>query len=68
VANVVAKENESLDSLLRRFNKKVMEGNILREARRHERYEKPSVKRRRKAAEALKKAAKARRRTRVSSR
>ncbi len=50
MANVVAGENESFESLLLRFNKKVQQTGILAEARRREHYEKPSVKRKRKAA------------------
>ena len=49
MANVVAGGNESFDSLLKRFNKKVQQDGILSEVRRHEHYEKPSVKRKRKA-------------------
>jgi len=41
---------ESFDSLLRRFNKKVQQSGVLSELRRHEYYEKPSVKRKRKRA------------------
>ncbi len=50
MANVVAGENESFESLLKRFSKKVQQAGILSEARRREHYEKPSDKRRRKAA------------------
>ncbi len=50
MAEVVASENESFDSLLRRFNKKVQQHGILSELRRRERYEKPSIKRKRKRA------------------
>jgi len=50
VANVVAGDNESFESLLRRFNRRVQQDGILAEARRREHYEKPSVKRKRKAA------------------
>ncbi len=41
-------ENESFESALRRFNKKIQQSGILAEARRREHYEKPSVKRKRK--------------------
>ena len=47
---VTASENESFESLLRRFNKAVQQGRILAEVRRREYYEKPSVKRKRKEA------------------
>jgi small subunit ribosomal protein S21 len=43
-------ENESFESALRRFNKKVQQDGILAEARRREHYEKPSVKRKKKEA------------------
>ena len=50
MADVVASENESFESLLKRFSKKVQQAGILSEARRREHYEKPSDKRKRKAA------------------
>jgi small subunit ribosomal protein S21 len=50
VANVVAADNESFESLLRRFNKRVQQEGILSEVRRREHYEKPSIKRKRKVA------------------
>jgi len=50
VSDVVAGENESFDSLLKRFSKKVQQAGTLSEARRREHYEKPSDKRKRKAA------------------
>jgi small subunit ribosomal protein S21 len=40
------KQNESLDSALKRFKKQLQEAGILKEAREHEHYEKPSDKRR----------------------
>ena len=52
MANVVVGDNESFDSLLKRFNKRVQQDGILSEVRRHERYEKPSVRRKRKRATA----------------
>ena len=48
MAEVVASGNESFESLLRRFNKKVQQTGILSELRRREHYEKPSVRRKRK--------------------
>ena len=42
--------NESLESALRRFNKKVQQEGILSEYRRREYFEKPSVKRKKKRA------------------
>jgi len=50
VADVVAGENESFESLLKRFTKKVQQAGTLSEARRREHFEKPSDKRKRKAA------------------
>ena len=50
MARVVAGENESFESLLRRFNKRVQQEAILSEIRRREYYEKPSIKRKRKEA------------------
>jgi small subunit ribosomal protein S21 len=50
VANVRAGGDESFESLLRRFNKKVQQDGVLSEIRRHEYYEKPSLKRKRKEA------------------
>ena len=57
MANVVAGGNESFDSLLKRFNKKVQQDGILSEVRRHEHYEKPSVRRKRKRAAKRRKSA-----------
>jgi small subunit ribosomal protein S21 len=62
VSNVVAGENESFESLLRRFNKRVQQEGILSEVRRREYYEKPSVKRKRKSASKRRKTARAMRR------
>lgn len=50
VAHVNADGNESFESLLRRFNKKVQQEGILSELRHRERFEKPSLKRKRKEA------------------
>ena len=43
-------ENESFESLLRRFNKRVQQDGILAEIRHRGAYEKPSVKRKKKEA------------------
>ena len=48
MAEVKASENESFESLLRRFNKKVQQTGVLSELRRRKHYEKPSVRRNRK--------------------
>ena len=50
MAEVSAGDEESFDSLLKRFNRKVQQDGILAELRRREHYEKPSVKRKRKKA------------------
>jgi small subunit ribosomal protein S21 len=59
LANVVIGDNESFDSLLKRFNKRVQQDGILSEVRRHEHYEKPSVRRKRKRAAKRRKSARA---------
>ena len=46
MAQVQVRQNESLDSALRRFKKQIQQTGILKEAREHEHYEKPSDKRR----------------------
>ena len=50
MAEVMASENESFESLLKRFNKRVQQTGVLSELRRREHYEKPSVRRKRKRA------------------
>ena len=50
MVEVVVNQNESFEAALRRFNRKVQQYGILSEARRRERFEKPSVRRKRKAA------------------
>jgi len=47
LAQVQVRENESLDGALKRFKKRIEETGILKEAKRHEHYEKPSDRRRR---------------------
>jgi small subunit ribosomal protein S21 len=46
LAQVQVRQNESLDQALRRFKKQLQQSGILKEAREHEHYEKPSDKRR----------------------
>ena len=41
-------KNESLDSALRRFKRTCQRSGVLSEARKHEHYEKPSVRRKKK--------------------
>jgi len=50
LAEVMAGDNESFESLLKRFNRRVQQTGILSEIRRREHYEKPSVRRKRKRA------------------
>ncbi len=50
MSKVVVGSNESFESLLRRFGRKVQQEGVLSEARHREYFEKPSVKRKRKAA------------------
>ena len=50
MTEVMAGENESFESLLKRFNKMVQQTGVLSELRRREHYEKPSVRRKRKKA------------------
>lgn len=57
MADVVAGENESFESLLKRFNKRVQQAGILSEIRHGEYFEKPSVKRKRKEAAKRRKSA-----------
>jgi small subunit ribosomal protein S21 len=56
LAEVRVGKNETFESALRRFNKKIQQSGILAEARRREHYEKPSVKRKRKEAKRKKNA------------
>ncbi len=48
---------ESFETALKRFHRKIQQDGILAEARRREHYEKPSVKRKRKTAARIRKAA-----------
>jgi len=50
VTNVNIGDNESFESMLRRFNRKVQQDGILAEIRRRGSFEKPSVKRKKKEA------------------
>jgi small subunit ribosomal protein S21 len=54
VAEVRLGENESIESALRRFKKKIQKAGILSEVKRRERYEKPSLRRKKKAEAARK--------------
>ena len=54
MAEIRVKENETLDSALRRFKRQVAKSGTLAELRKREHYEKPSVKRKKKAEAARK--------------
>ena len=54
MAEVKLKENESLDSALRRFKKQCSRAGVIAEVRKREAYEKPSVRRRKKSEAARK--------------
>jgi small subunit ribosomal protein S21 len=49
-------ENDSFETALKRFKRKIQQDGILAEARRREHYEKPSIKRKRKEAAKRRKA------------
>ncbi len=55
MAQVIVKPGEGIDAALRRFKKQTMESGILKEARAHEHYEKPSDKKRKAEAAAKRK-------------
>ena len=56
MAWVRVKENEPIDSAIRRFKKQCEKAGILKELRKREHYEKPSVRRKKKAIAARKRA------------
>ena len=49
MAEIRVKENETLDSALRRFKRQCQKSGVLTELRKREHYEKPSVKRKKKS-------------------
>ena len=49
MSNVIVKDNESLDSALRRFKRNCAKAGIQQEIRKREHYEKPSVRRKKKS-------------------
>ena len=61
------RENEPFEAALRRFKKSMEKEGVLSEVKKREHYEKPSVKRKKKAIAARKKAAKTARLSRRSS-
>lgn len=54
MAEIKIKDNESLDSALRRFKRQCAKSGVLTELRKREHYEKPSVKRKKKSEAARK--------------
>jgi small subunit ribosomal protein S21 len=56
MTGVRIRENESIESAIRRFKKQCEKAGILAELRKREHYEKPSVKRKKKAIAAKKRA------------
>ena len=54
MSNVIVKDNESLDSALRRFKRNCAKAGIQQEIRTREHSEKPSVKRKKKSESARK--------------
>ena len=54
MAEIRIKDNESLDSALRRFKRQCAKAGVLSEIRKREHYEKPSVKRKKKSEAARK--------------
>lgn len=54
VSEIKVKENETLDSALKRFKRQCAKAGVLAEVRKREHYEKPSVKRKKKSEAARK--------------
>lgn len=54
MAEIRVKENETLDSALRRFKKSCARSGVLSEVKRREQYDKPSVKKKKKSEAARK--------------
>ena len=54
MSEVRVKENESLESALKRFKRQCARAGVMSEVRKREHYEKPSVKRKKKAEAARK--------------
>ncbi|MBQ3125158.1 MAG: 30S ribosomal protein S21 [Clostridia bacterium] len=54
MSEIRIKENESLDSALRRFKRQCAKSGVMAEVRKREHYEKPSVKRKKKSEAARK--------------
>lgn len=54
MSEIRVKDNESLDSALRRFKRQCAKSGVLQEVRKREHYEKPSVRRKKKSEAARK--------------
>lgn len=54
MAEIRVKENESLDSALRRFKRQCQRSGVMTELKKREQYDKPSVKRKKKSEAARK--------------
>lgn len=54
MSQVIRKENESLENVLRRFKRATSRDGVIQEVRKREHYEKPSVKRKKKSEAARK--------------
>ena len=54
MSEIRVKENESIDSALRRFKRSFQKSGVMAEVRKREAYEKPSVKRKKKSEAARK--------------
>ena len=54
MAEIRVRENESLESALKRFKRQTARDGVIQEVRKREHYEKPSVKRKKKAEAARK--------------
>ena len=61
MAQVHVRDNESIDSALKRFKKELEQTGVLREVREHQHYEKPSDKKRKAEAARRRKIARANR-------
>lgn len=54
MSQIKVRENESIDSALRRFKRQTSRDGVIKEVRKREHYEKPSVKRKKKSEAARK--------------
>lgn len=58
MAQIIVRENESLESALKRFKRSCARDGVMAELRKREHYEKPSVRRKKKSEAARKKSRK----------